>query len=164
MPAAAKLKALWRCPECGERFVTKNLWHSCGRFSLEQLFARSESHVIELFKSFAQMVRKCGPARMIPQKNRAVFQVRMRFASCYPRRSSMVCTLALSRLLENPRIIKVEHFSPHCILHYFRITSKDDLDSELQRWLRESYKVGAQSQLSRSKKQTSRAAKKGTAA
>ena len=24
-----RVKALWRCPKCGHRFVTKNLWHSC---------------------------------------------------------------------------------------------------------------------------------------
>jgi hypothetical protein len=26
------------CPRCGARLVTRNLWHSCGTFSLEGLF------------------------------------------------------------------------------------------------------------------------------
>ena len=31
--------ALWVCPKCGARLVTRNLWHSCGHFTLEALFA-----------------------------------------------------------------------------------------------------------------------------
>jgi hypothetical protein len=26
------------CPRCGARLVTRNLWHSCGTFTLEGLF------------------------------------------------------------------------------------------------------------------------------
>ena len=26
------------CPRCGARLVTRNLWHSCGAFTLEGLF------------------------------------------------------------------------------------------------------------------------------
>lgn len=148
MPTPAKLKPLWRCPECGERFVTKNLWHSCGHFSLEQLFARSEPHVLQLFKSFERMVRKCGPVRTIPQKTRAAFQMRMRFAACYRRKSYLICTLVLPRVVNNPRVVKIEHYSPGCILHYLHLRSKTDLDRELQLWLRESYQVGAQTELS----------------
>ena len=25
---------LWTCPKCGAKFVTKNLWHSCGKATL----------------------------------------------------------------------------------------------------------------------------------
>lgn len=28
---------LWQCPRCGERFVTPNMWHSCGKFTLDPL-------------------------------------------------------------------------------------------------------------------------------
>ena len=144
MSAPEKLKPLWRCPECGERFVTKNLWHSCGRYSLEPLFARSEPQVLELLNSLARMVKKCGPVRTIPQKTRVAFQVRMRFVACYPRKSYLVCTLVLPRLLESPRITKVQHFSPNCILHFFDLRSKSDLDQEFQGWLCKSYQVGRQ--------------------
>jgi len=26
---------LWMCPECGHRFVTRNMWHSCARHPVE---------------------------------------------------------------------------------------------------------------------------------
>jgi len=37
MPAKAspnaKLRPLWACPKCGQRFVSPNVWHSCVRFA-----------------------------------------------------------------------------------------------------------------------------------
>lgn len=45
------LPPLWECPKCGERFVTKNIWHACGKFTVENLFARNEPHLIRLFKT-----------------------------------------------------------------------------------------------------------------
>jgi hypothetical protein len=32
---------LWHCPKCGARLVSRNLWHSCGRFTLEALCSGS---------------------------------------------------------------------------------------------------------------------------
>jgi hypothetical protein len=37
---------VWTCPKCGARLVTRNLWHSCGSFTLEGLFAGSDPSVI----------------------------------------------------------------------------------------------------------------------
>jgi hypothetical protein len=143
-PKSGKLRPLWRCPECGEKFVTKNLWHSCGKHTLEELFARSEPQVLRLFKKFAKMVRACGPVRMIPQKTRVVFQVRVRFAGAYPRKSYFLAGFALPYRAEDPRFVKIENYAPHFQGHLFRVASEADLDSKVQRWLKESYRVGAQ--------------------
>jgi hypothetical protein len=140
----SKLKPLWRCPKCGERFITANIWHACGRFSLEALFAKSEPHVLKLFRKFARMVRACGPVRTIPQRSRVVFQVRVRFAGCYPRKSHLLCSIALPRKLNSRRIVKINEYAPHFISHQFRIHSAEECDAEIQSWLRESYDVGAQ--------------------
>ncbi|MGH9972245.1 MAG: hypothetical protein ACREBG_31245 [Pyrinomonadaceae bacterium] len=48
------------------------------------------------------MVRACGPVRTIPQKTRVVFQVRVRFAGCYPRKSHLLCGFALPRRVTIP--------------------------------------------------------------
>ena len=150
----ARRRPLWRCPACGERFVTKNLWHSCGKHTLEELFARSEPHVLPLFKKFAKMVRACGPVRMIPQKTRVAFQVRVRFAGVYPRKSHLLCGFALPYRSTDPRFVKIEEYAPHFQGHLFRVASAADLDEQVQRWLRESYQVGAQRLLSKSDTKT----------
>lgn len=82
MPDA--LKPLWQCPKCGAKLVTKNMWHSCGQYSLDALFARSEPQVVRIFNRLAEMVRACGPVDIVPQKTRVVFQVRGAFLGVRP--------------------------------------------------------------------------------
>lgn len=90
------------------------------------------------------MVRACGPVRMIPQKTRVVFQVRVRFAGAYPRKSHFVAGFALPYQAKDPRFIKIEKYAEHFQGPTFRVSCEADLDNKVQAWLRESYKVGAQ--------------------
>jgi hypothetical protein len=144
-------KPLWRCPKCGAEFVTRNMWHSCGKFTLDDLFTRSEPHVIKLFRKLAKMVRACGPVKMIPQKTRVIFMTRVRFAGAVPRKSFLLCSFALPRRLNHPRFIKVESYSPLFHGHTIRLESEKDLDDELQKWLYEAYTVGNQEPLLKKK-------------
>lgn len=81
---------------------------------------------------------------MIPQKTRVVFQVRVRFASAYPRKSHFVAGIALPYRAKDPRFIKIEKYAAHFQGHTFRVSSEADLDKQVQDWLHESYRVGAQ--------------------
>ncbi len=147
VPTPAKLKPLWQCPKCGERFVTAHMWHSCGKYSLNALFARSEPRVLQLFRKFADLVKACGPVRMIPRKTLVVFQARVRFAGAVPRHSSFLCSLALRRRYQHPRFLKVETYASRFHGHRLRIESEKDFDAELRRWIHEAYGVGEQTHL-----------------
>jgi hypothetical protein len=47
-PAAdGDLAGLWICPRCGARLPSRNLWHSCGTFTLEDLFAKSSPAALQ---------------------------------------------------------------------------------------------------------------------
>jgi hypothetical protein len=118
--------------------------HSCGKFSLENLFARCDSNVRRLFDEFARLVRACGSVHMIPQKTRVVFQVRMRFAGATPRKSFLICHFVLRRRIDDDRFEKIETFSPRCHAHYLRVESQCDLNRDVARWLKEAYQVGEQ--------------------
>ncbi len=84
---------------------------------------------------------------MIPQKTRVVFQARMRFAGAMPRKSCLICHFILQRKIDNPRFEKTETFNPRCHAHYLRISSQDELDNHMARWLKEAYAVGQQKHL-----------------
>jgi hypothetical protein len=127
------------------------MWHSCGRYSLKDLFARSEPHVFRIFKKYEKMVRACGPVTMIPQKTRVVFMVRVRHAGAYPRKNHLLCSFALPRRCNDPRFVKIEEYAPHFIGHYLPVYSLDELDKQVQGWLRESYAVGTREVLLRRK-------------
>src|SRR5882672_12903810 len=116
-----RLPPLWTCPKCGAKFVSANMSHSCGRYRLEDLFARSEPHVFELAKKFGRMVERCGPVTMIPQKSRVTFMVRMRFAGYTVRKSALRVGLILERRLPpDPRLEQIEPYYASAVGHYFR--------------------------------------------
>jgi hypothetical protein len=118
------------------------MWHSCGNFSLETLFARSEPHVLQIFRRFASMVRACGRSRMIPQKTRVVFQAGIRFAGATPRKSHLICHFILPRRIGSRRFQKIENYGRHCYGHYLRVNSEADLDADVLHWLRQAYASG----------------------
>jgi len=145
-----KLPPLWTCPKCGAKFVSANMWHSCGRYRVEDLFTRSEPHVFELYRKFRRMVERCGPVTMIPQKSRLVFMVRMRLAGFTVRKSGLRVGLILERRLPpDPRVVEIQTFGPFSHGHYLRIDAAGQLDATVQRWIREAYDSGTQKNFER---------------
>lgn len=148
--ASLKLKPLWTCPKCGAKFVTKNMWHSCARYSLDDLFARSEANVRKLYEKLVKIVKQVGPVIIVPQKTRIVFQVRVRFLGAMPRKKYLWVSIALPRRLKSPRFSKIVKYASNWFGHEIWITSANQFDTEFKNWIKESYKVGEQEYLKQS--------------
>jgi hypothetical protein len=141
---------LWTCPECGHRFVTANVWHSCTRLTLDDAFARSTPDARAAFDRFVELVERCGPVTVIAQKSRIVLMVRVRFAGATVLRDRVRLNFALSRVVDHPRIIRVESYGRRWNAHRFEAASAADVDSfqELPPLLCESYRdLGQQGSL-----------------
>ena len=137
------------CPRCGARLVTKNLWHSCGIFTLEGLFSKSEPAVLDLARTYVALLYTLGDVQVIPQKTRLTCVARVRFAGLQPRRNGFLASFALHRWLDSPRIVKTEDYGPRWRIHFVSVRDEADLDDELRAWLQESHDmVGMQSDLS----------------
>jgi len=137
-------RPLWRCPKCGAKLVTRNLWHSCGRHSLKALFARSEPQVWRAYQALVTAVRAIGPITVIPQKTRVVFMTRIRFAGGTPRKSYFDAGFLYPRPLRSPRIAWSMKYYARCYGHRVHLRSPKDVDAQLRRWLRTAYRVGNQ--------------------
>jgi len=146
-PKAAQAKApgsLWPCPACGRSFANRNQTHFCGEHSLDAHFAGKTAEVRELFDALVALLESCGPLKILPEKTRIAFQVRMSFAAVSIRRAHIVGHFVLARRLESPRFVRIETFSPRNHLHQFRLSSLAELDAEFASWAREAYAVGEQ--------------------
>ena len=138
------------CPRCGARLVTRNLWHSCGTFTLEGLFPRSEPAVLDLARKYVAMLYALGDVQVIPQKTRLTCVARVRFAGLQPRKNGLLASFALRRWLDSPRIVKTVDYGPRWRAHFVLVQAEADLDDELRAWLQESHDVvGTQSDLRR---------------
>lgn len=132
---------LWICPRCGARLISRNLWHSCGAYTLEDLFAGAAPGVLELARSYVTMLHSLGDVQVIPQKTRLVCVARVRFTSLQPRKTGFLTNFALHRWLASPRIVKTQDYGPRWRMHTVRVQSHTDLDDELRAWLQESHDV-----------------------
>ena len=140
------LAGLWICPRCGARLVSPNLWHSCGTYTLEDLFAKSTPAALELARKYVALLYALGDVQVIPQKSRLVCVARVRFAGLEPRKDGFLANFALQRWLHSPRILKTADYGPRWRAHFVLIQADADMDNELKAWLQESHDtVGLQS-------------------
>jgi len=116
---------------------------------LQSHFTGKSEHVSKLFDALVAMIKKCGPVKVLPEKTRIAFQVRMSFIAVQVRRNYLIGHFVFARRLENPRFTRVETFSPRNHLHAFRLNSMAELDDEFAAWVREAYAVGEQKHLTR---------------
>jgi hypothetical protein len=133
---------MWTCPKCGVQLLTKNLWHSCGQATVEDWKKRMGPHARELFDAFEAMIARCGDYSIGPAKTRVAFLAKVRFAGIASlSEKGMTCTFSLPHPLRSKRFARVWEVTPGWWLHRMRITSVDQLDDEMQEWLRESYRL-----------------------
>ena len=64
-------RPVWICPNCGARLISKNLWHSCGNFTIADLFAGARPGVVELARKYVSLLQSLGDVQVIPQKTAA---------------------------------------------------------------------------------------------
>jgi len=137
-------RPLWRCPECGHKFVTKNLWHSCVRVNVSEHFRGKPPERRRTWDRWVATARKWGPVTAYAQKSRLVIMARVRFAGAVVRVGYLEASLWLRRRVEHPLIRRVEDFQPLGYGYHFRLERADDIDAELQTLMQEAYRVGTQ--------------------
>jgi hypothetical protein len=128
-------------------FANRNQSHACGRFTLAHHFHGKPPLIRALYEKVVAAVRSIGPVRILPEKTRIAFQVRMSFAQVTPRRGWLDGHVVLARRLDHPRFRQVQTFSPRNHLHTFRLAQLSDIDDEFRAWLAEAYLVGNQHHL-----------------
>lgn len=138
---------MWRCPECGRQFANRNQSHACGNYELAPHFEGKPKEVRAIFDKLVAIAKKNGPVRVLPEKTRIAFQVRMSFAAFVIRQKWVDGHVVLARRLENSRFRRIETFSPRNHLHAFRFEDIDEIDEEVAAWFAEAYQVGAQRHL-----------------
>jgi hypothetical protein len=141
---------LWTCPRCGARFVTRNLWHGCGDYSVDGFFEGTPARLRELYDTWVSPVGEFGPFEQVPTKSRIAF---MGAGALRGRRAApedgLVCGFWLKRRIDSPRFTKVEHLGRTDWIYQFVLRDEDELDDEVRDWIREAYDVGRQTHLSR---------------
>ena len=135
------MPALWRCPQCGHRFTSKNLPHSCGSYRLADHFKGKPSLLRETFRRLVTLARACGPVTVYAQKSRIVLLHRVRFLNVVVRKNFLDAGLWLRRKADHRLLIRTESYGNLGYGLHFRFEKPSDLDGTFSRLLRESYRI-----------------------
>ncbi len=135
-------RPLWTCPKCGNQFVNKNQYHSCARYTVDELFEGKSDYIRELFDRFREIVEACGLVKVLPYRDMVGFMVRVRFAAAVPKTRWLDVAMWLQRRVDNDRFHKIETLSPNTHTHVLRITDIEQLDDQVAKWVCEAYEVG----------------------
>jgi hypothetical protein len=109
----ASIPALWTCPRCGRGFANRNQSHFRSNVRLEEHFAGREAHVVATFQRLVEVAGKSGPVKVLPDKTRIAFQVRMSLAGFSLRCHWVDGHVVLARRLDSTRFRRIDViFSP----------------------------------------------------
>src|SRR4051812_9075674 len=133
---------MWRCPTCGQTFVSRNMPHSCQVAPLESHFTGREE-LRAVFDAFVKAAQENGPVTINATKSRITLQARMRFSAVEARQQHLNAHVVLSRPVQSERFTKGEHIPPRYYVHRFRLRQPEDVDAEVRSWLAEAYVSGS---------------------
>jgi DNA-directed RNA polymerase subunit RPC12/RpoP len=142
--AGSKKRPLWRCPRCGHRFVTRNLWHSCVRVPLAKHFRGKPAERKKTWDRWLASAKACGRVVSYAQKSRIIIMARVRFAGAVVHRSYVDGGLWLRRRVDHPRLMRTEDYGRLGFGHHFRLQRPEDIDGALDALMREAYLIGIQ--------------------
>lgn len=141
-PVSETLDDLWTCPKCGAKLVSKNMWHSCGQATLDDWKSEMGPVARALYDRFEAMVAACGEYHVAPAKTRIAFMAKVRFAGITSlSERGMTCAFSLPEAVASPRLAAVAEVAPGWWMHRLRITEPEQLDEEVQGWIRDSYRL-----------------------
>jgi hypothetical protein len=142
-------RPLWTCPKCERRFANRNQSHACGRHDLASHLRGRPAWVQALYRAFVRHARACGPLKVLPEKTRIAFQVRMSFAAVHLGRAGLRGHLVLSKRTPDRHFWRIDTISARNHVHHFQLHSVAELDRGFDALLRAAYAVGEQRHLAR---------------
>ena len=60
---------MWICPTCKRQFKNRNQYHSCGNFSIEQVFEKQPAEIFKIFKTIHERIKSFGDMQIRAVKN-----------------------------------------------------------------------------------------------
>lgn len=102
-------------------------------------------NALALYRQLKEIVEACGPVTEVANKTRFGWMVRARFAGVVRlSEQGMTARFWLKRRIESPRFTRVEHLLNDDWVFLFPVTRPEELDEDVEAWVREAYEVGAQ--------------------
>jgi Domain of unknown function (DUF5655) len=130
-------KKLWTCPKCSRQFEREGQSHSCKLFPLEQHFENKPQGKL-LYEKFKSAIKHQTGAFKIESLECCIhFVSNFTFASAKIFKDKIEVHFGLGRKIKSKRINQSIQLSANRYLYYATISTTDEIDDTLIRWITE---------------------------
>lgn len=130
---------MWTCPKCNRQFKNRNQDHSCGHFTIEQVFEDKPPEIFMLFQQIHKKVKSFGEMQVRAVKNGVMFSVKSTFLALKPHQSYLAVEFAGGMAHDEFPVEKCMKISKNEFAHIMRIEQTEEIDDQLIAWLKEAY-------------------------
>ena len=109
------------------------------KHELDSLFAGKDAVVRATYDRLLEVLRTLGPFQEEPKKTSIHLVTTSGFAGVHPRKSFLYLNLRLDRPLHGDRIAKSEQVSKNRYHNEVKLSTPDEIDTELVGWLKDAY-------------------------
>ena len=130
---------MWTCSNCGRIFERVNQPHSCQKIPLEQHF-KNKGKAKELFNFLSMTIdNEIGECQVISLPCCIHLFGNYDFLAALPKQKKLEIRFVLDRKLNSPRLKQSVPMAVNIIKNCIDITTIDEIDKELVKWLSEAY-------------------------
>lgn len=130
---------MWTCSKCGRIFEKANQPHSCQKVPVEFHF-QNKQKAKELFDFLFKVINgEIGKCQIISLPCCVHLFGSHDFLAALPKKDRLEIRFALDRKLDSPRLMQSVPMSANVIKNCIDITTVEEIDKELIKWLSEAY-------------------------
>ena len=133
---------MWTCPKCKREFKNRNQDHTCGVFTVENVFG-NYPETLQLFNHVKQLVSHFGEIKVTPVKNAVMFSVQTNFLVLKPHRNYLIIEFTSNECHNEFPVEKCIKITKTRYFHLVNIDSIENIDEQLKNWLKEAYESDA---------------------
>ena len=155
------------CYHC-KQWVKEGEAHDCWTTTEQALTADLSEDLRDAYDRLRETAASFGEQRIYASHHCIMFSRKSCYFFVRPKRTYLEVCAFLGRTLRAPQVRRVDRASKSKVVHFFRITHRDEVEPPLTDWLREAYdlpdvlaaKPGRRRRVAKPKSRASRASKR----
>ena len=112
-------------------------------YTVDDHFVRKAPAVREVYDRLLAALRKIGPVQEEPKKTSIHLVRSSALAGVEVRKDYLLLNIKTDYRISSPRVTKAEQISAKRFHHKVKLSSPTEVDTELQRWLKDAYELSA---------------------
>jgi hypothetical protein len=129
-----------QCYHC-KQWVEEGAAHDCWTTTEQALTRELPEDLREAWERLRETAASFGDQRIYASHKSIMFSRRSCYFFVRPNRRFLEVCVFLRRSLKAPQVRRVEQASRSKVVHFLRITHRDEVEAPITEWLREAYEV-----------------------